>query len=374
MTEDLITDLSKLSGLFVIARNSVFTYKNKTVKINQVASELGVRYVLEGSVRRVGEQIRINAQLIDANTSGHLWAERYDGELNDVFTLQDMITRKIVTALSVKLTPEEERQRTQKYTDNVKAYDAFLRGRNLGSIYELKNFDKKVMYFEKAIELDPTYSHAHAALAELYEAIWFDDRAFAVGTTGPKLESLVDLHIKEAMKNPTPLAHRVRAKLFVNDENWEKAIQEAGVAIDLNPSDSAGYAAMSDILIRLGRPSEAQIYLNEAIRLNPRGDFIWWLASIQFHLEQYDKAAEILLSGIEIVPEGEWLYFLLGATYGHLGEEAKGKAAIEKFEELRKKLGHIKRYRVFKLTYWSYKDEAIRDRIQTGLLKAGMPL
>ena len=128
MTEDLITDISKVSGLFVIARNSVFTYKGKAVKIHQVAEELGVRYVMEGSVRRVGNQVRINAQLIDATTGGHVWAERYDGSLQDIFALQDQVTRHIVAALKVSLTDEEEAQHTLPTTDNARAHDAFLQG------------------------------------------------------------------------------------------------------------------------------------------------------------------------------------------------------------------------------------------------------
>jgi TolB-like protein/class 3 adenylate cyclase len=128
MTEDLITDLSKISSLFVIARNSSFSYKGKQVKVREVAEELGVRYVLEGSVRRAGDEIRINAQLIDATTGGHLWAERYDGSVSDVFALQDKVTRQIVTALAVSLTADEQVERVQTETENAAAYDAFLRG------------------------------------------------------------------------------------------------------------------------------------------------------------------------------------------------------------------------------------------------------
>jgi len=372
LTEDLITDLSKLSGMFVIARNSVFTYKNKAVKVNQVARELGVRYVLEGSVRRDKEKIRINAQLIDATTSGHLWAERYDGKLDDIFTLQDKITLKIVTALSVNLTPGEERQRAEKYTSNVEAYDAYLQGKNLGSVYELKGFDDKIKYFEKAIELDPTYSHAHAALAAVYEAILWDERVFAIGTTKPQIRLLIEMHIEEAMKNPTPLAHRVRSKLLSNNGDWDEANVEAGKAIVLNPNDSDGYFAMSGLLIKLGRPTEAQIYLDEAMRLNPRGFYTWWLASVQFHQEQYENAVEILLDGIDKRPTLEWLYLLLGASYGHLGLDVEGKRAIQKFNELREKLGHHKDYSLGEVDYWAFKDLATRERIREGLRKSGM--
>ena len=168
ITDDLITDLSKISGLFVIARNSTFTYKGKPVKVKQVAEELGVRYVLEGSVRRAGEQVRINAQLIDTTTGGHLWAERYDGQMDNVFALQDRITRKIVSALAVQLTAGDEKQVAGKETDSAEAYDAFLQGWAHYWRVTPDDYVQAVPYFEKAVELDPNYSRAYAALAAIY--------------------------------------------------------------------------------------------------------------------------------------------------------------------------------------------------------------
>ena len=168
MTEDLITDLSKISGIFVIARNSTFAYKEKPAKIRQVAEELGVRYVLEGSVRKADKQIRINAQLIDAVTGHHLWADRYDGNLDNVFALQDKITQKIIGALAVKLTANEKKQISFRGTDNIDAYDALLQGWD----YYLRStpdaFRQAIPFFEKAVELDPNYGVAYAALALTY--------------------------------------------------------------------------------------------------------------------------------------------------------------------------------------------------------------
>jgi adenylate cyclase len=168
MTDDLITDLSQISGLFVIARNSVFRYKGKPVDVKKVSRELGVRYVLEGSVRKAGGQVRINAQLIDATTAGHLWAKRYDGKMDDVFALQDKITQKIVTALAVKLTGGEKERVAKKHTDNIAAYDAFLKGWGHYLRRTPEDFGKAVPYFEKAIELDPNYARAYAAMALIY--------------------------------------------------------------------------------------------------------------------------------------------------------------------------------------------------------------
>ena len=172
MTEDLITDLSKVSGLFVIARNSVFTYKGKAVKVGQVAEELGVRYVLEGSVRRAGDQVRINAQLIDATTGGHLWAERYDGSLADIFGLQDKVTEKIVAALALNLTDSEQAQLRRKPTDNLEAYDFYLRAKQGAYSYDGDGLADALSLYEKALALDPKFADAYAGYARVAVDVW----------------------------------------------------------------------------------------------------------------------------------------------------------------------------------------------------------
>ena len=168
IAEDLMTDLSRLSGLFVVSRNSAFAYKGKSVDLRQVGRELGVRYVLEGSVRRAGDQVRINVQLVDAATGGHQWAERYDGSLADIFALQDKVTKAVVAALAVQLTPSEQVAIGKHDTKVPEAYDAFLRGWEHYQRTTPQDFAKAIPYFERAIELDPDYGRAHAALAMVY--------------------------------------------------------------------------------------------------------------------------------------------------------------------------------------------------------------
>src|SRR5207249_9810095 len=173
LTEDLTSDLSKISSLFVIARNSAFTYKGKAVKVQDVSKELGVRYVLEGSVRRADDQVRITAQLIDATTGGHLWSERYDRPLKNLFALQDEIVQKIVTTLKLQLTLWEQGILVRKTTDNLEAYDYYLRG--VEYVYRTTkeaNAQARQMY-EKAIELDPQYAVAYVALGWTYFSDWF---------------------------------------------------------------------------------------------------------------------------------------------------------------------------------------------------------
>ena len=157
-----------MSGLFVVSRNSAFAYKGKAVDLRQVGRELGVRYVLEGSVRRAGDQVRINVQLIDAETGGHQWAERYDGSQADIFALQDKVTKAVVAALALQLTPGEQVAMGQHETTVPEAYDAFLRGWEHYQRTTPEDFVKAIPYFERAIELDPDYGRAHAALAMVY--------------------------------------------------------------------------------------------------------------------------------------------------------------------------------------------------------------
>jgi TolB-like protein/class 3 adenylate cyclase len=262
MTEDLITDLSKLSGLFVIARNSSFTYKGKSVKVRQVAEELGVRYVLEGSVRRVGDQVRINAQLIDATTGGHLWAERYDGSLDDVFGLQDKVTREVVAALAVTLTPVEQAEEAQPETGSTEAYDAFLRGWSYYRRSTPDGYAKAIPYFEKAIELDPDYSRAYAALAAIYWAVtdkgettggnyWWTSLGI-VPTIAVRREQR---NLLEAMKSPVVLAYRVASGRLSRQGKHEAAIDEAGRAIAMDPNDPVAHEAWPPLwFMPAGRP------------------------------------------------------------------------------------------------------------------------
>ncbi len=178
MTDDIITDLSKISGLMVISRNSTFTFKGKDIKIPEAAKELGVRYVLEGSVRRAGDQVRINAQLIDATTDHHLWAERFDDKYENIFELQDKITARIVSALALKLSTPEQNIIADKGTHNILAYDAYLKGMTHARRFTPDDYVEAINYFKKSIELDQNYNHAYAALAYTYWTTFYGGKRF----------------------------------------------------------------------------------------------------------------------------------------------------------------------------------------------------
>ncbi len=341
MTEDLITDLSKLSGLFVIARNSVFTYKGKPVKVKQVAQELGVKYVLEGSVRRVGDQVRINVQLINATTGGHLWAERYDGSLEDVFALQDQVTEQIVAALAVNLTDEEEAQQTRHDTDNPDAHDAYLQGWAHYRLSTPKDLARAIPFFEEAIRLDPDYAQTHAALAALYWDVFKNDWAFDLGMPSFRAEAFANDHLEQALKTPTPLAHAVQSRMFAAFGFHTEAVEEAEKAVALDPNDATAIAGLAHALVLADRPGEGLTFIQDAMRLDPHHppSYLIILGAAQFGVENYEAAVATFERAVKRNPENEKPLIYLASSYGHLSRMREAEDTIETANDLRATFG-----------------------------------
>jgi TolB-like protein len=376
MTDDLITDLSKISGLFVIARNSSFQYKGKAVDVKKVSRELGTRYVLEGSVRRAGDIVRINAQLIDATTGGHLWAERYDGKMEDIFSLQDKITQKIVAALAVKLTSGEKENITSKGTDNIEAYDAFLQGREHYLRETPDDYTKARDYYEEAKMLDRNYWRAYAALAELY---WRGSNLgeqflVSLGVTYGYARLLAPQYLQIAMKNPTSLAHQVASKMNLYRRHHEDAIAEAERAIALKPNDSSAHVVMASALIFSGRSKEAIDFLKRAKRLDPHNParYLLLLGLAQFCMGQLEEAVARIERGLTYNPDLRSYAAPLAVAYARLGRDQKARAAIKNYlssspDWLVKPTLQLVMY------FWPFKDQEVADRFAEGLLKAGLP-
>ena len=341
MTEDLITDLSKLSGLFVIARNSVFTYKGKPVKVKQVAQELGVKYVLEGSVRRVGDQVRINTQLVNATTGGHLWAERYDGSLEDVFALQDQVTEQIVAALAVNLTDEEEAQQTRHDTDNPDAHDAYLQGWAHYRLSTPKDLARAIPFFEEAIRLDPDYAQAHAALAALYWDVFMNDWAFDLDMPSLRAEAFANDHLEQALKTPTPLAHAVQSRMFAAFGFHTEAVEEAEKAVALDPNDATAIAGLAHALVHADRPGEGLTFIQDAMRLDPHypPSYLIILGAAQFGVENYEAAVATFERAVKRNPENEKPLIYLASSYGHLSRMREAEDTIETANDLRNSFG-----------------------------------
>jgi adenylate cyclase len=368
MTDDLITDLSKISGLFVIARNSTFVYKGERPDVRKVSSELGVRFVLEGSVRRAGDQVRINAQLIDATTGGHLWAERYDAPLTDVFALQDSVTQQIVTALAVNLTADEDARQAHKQTDNPEAYDAFLQGWAHYRQYTRKDFVKALDYFKRAVELDSNYARAHAAISGVYTFATVRFWHFHLGWHDAP--SLAERHLQLAMKDPTAVTHRFASMLRSQQGRHEEALAEADQMIALDRNDAENYDALGYALLWAGRPEEAIDAYNKAMRLDPHypAQYLERLGAAYFSTENFEVAVDALARARRRNPGlAAWM---LAAAYGHLGRVEEAAATLTRYQEHR---GQSKLPSVdLVVGVHPYKRREDAQRLGDGLIKAGL--
>jgi adenylate cyclase len=278
LTEVLTSDLSKLSSLFVIARNSAFTYKGKAMKVQDVGREMGVRYVLEGSVLKAEGQVRITAQLIDAATGYHLWSERYDRPMQHILTLQDEIVRKIVTTLKLQLTVQEQGYLERKTTDNLEAYDTFLRGVELFSRITPETTVQARQMFEKAVALDSQYADAYAWLGGIYLAEWL----WRWSADPQTLEHALALTQQAlALDDSVPRAHSILSNVYAQKQQYDQAIAEGRRAIILDPNNDFSYNRQGAALNFAGRPEEALPMMEQAMRLNPHyppfylGDLGW---------------------------------------------------------------------------------------------------
>jgi adenylate cyclase len=368
ITEEIITALAKIPQLFVIARNSTFTYKGKPVKVQKVAEDLGVRYVLEGGVRKAGDKIRITAQLIDAISGRHLWAERYDGTLGDVFGLQDKVTEKIVASLAVELTSDQKENIARRGTDNAAAYDAFVQGREYYLRHTRDDMVKAVTYYKRAIELDPNFSEAHGGLSMVYTTSrarrWDQDLGWS------DARALSEKHLQLAMKNPTPKVHRVAAWAYIWKHQHEKAVAEAERALTLEPNNSKSHSVIGAVLIYAGRSREAIDFWKKAMRLDPYypAQDLWNLGLAQFCVGQLEEAAASFERARKRNPGlGAWP---LAATYAHLGREQEAKGVLAEYMKMRgiSKPPTVKSL----LPYFPFKDPKDTDRFAEGLRKAGL--
>ena len=319
ITEDLTTDLSRISGLFVVARNSSFAYKGRSIDLRSIAQDLGVRYLLEGSVRRVGDQIRINAQLVDGSSGGHLWAERFDGTMADVFALQDDVNRKIVSALEISLTAADEKRFDLVETTNPEAYDLLLRG-----IEEYNRFARETIadardLFEQAAALDPDYARAYANIALTYGTEvnfgWADNRETAIRLGLEYADKAL------ALDDSIPQIYMTRSLLYLAQDQHQAAIEAAQRTIEVHPSYHDGYATLAFIASFSGEYDRAIEAVRRARQINPQG-FVIYLAvegRILFLKRQYEEAVILLEQSVERNPGFDSSHLDLAAAYAQLG-------------------------------------------------------
>jgi tetratricopeptide (TPR) repeat protein len=338
-----------------------------------VAEDLGVRYVLEGSVRRAGDEVRINAQLIDATTGGHLWAERYDGTLADVFDLQDKVTERIVEALALELTPQEVQRVGGPGTDNVKAHDAYLLGLSFYYRRTPESFAKAKSHFEQAIELDPNYSAAHTTLAKIYsqtgsEAITY---ARALGINWRAATAKARRLLAKVRGQPNADVYVVRSRLALNKHQHKRAIAEAERALEFSPNDVDALEALARAQIYAGQPKAGIELAEKAMRLNPtlvtRPFLLMGLA--EFALGNPEKAAEHIERAFGLGSEEIDYAGILAAAYGELDRIDQAKAAYDVFRQ-----GFLGRQPdlAFSMVLFPFSDRSVLEQLAKGLELAGV--
>jgi adenylate cyclase len=371
LSDDLITSLSKISGLLVIARNSTFAYKGKAVNMQELRDALGVKYALEGSVRRAENQVRINVQLIDATTGGHVWAERYDGPMDNIFALQDEITRKVVVALAVRLTPAEEERVTYKDTDRPEAYDAFLQGWGRYLRDSPADLAQAVSFLERALELDPGFARSDAVLALVYERMidrgWWRDLNLELSETREQMER----HLQVAMKQPSSVAHQTKARVLLKEHQHGQAIAELERALALDPNDFLGHVNMAKALTFAGRPQDAIVYARRAMRLDPmhQAQALWALGFAYLGTGQYEEAVTYLERAIK--SKRNLSHWALIAAYAQAGLVREAQDTLKAYLEVR---GWEAPSNVSTLLkYHPYKNREDLERFAKALVKAGVP-
>jgi adenylate cyclase len=328
MTDDLITDLSQISGLFVIARHTSFTYKGQPVNVPEMAEELGVRYVLEGSVRSTDGKIRINAQLIDAATGGHLWAERYDSDGKDIFSLQNQVISRIATALEVTLTDTEKSRIARIPTRNLEAYDYYLRAKRKSDLWGSRNRRTALSLYQKALELDPEFAEAYAGVADTASEVW--RWGFEGVLPGPVARELAYSAASKALAlDPgNAQAYSVLAWSQLVEGEHEQAIATARQGVSLQPSPHL-FAQLAGVLIHSGRHAEALAVMEEAQQREPKPPpaFLGTLGWVLFWNGQYESAIEHLEKALEGGVEN---FQYLAMTYAELGRLEETNTTVKR--------------------------------------------
>jgi len=376
LTEDLITDLSRVSGLFVIARNSSFAYKGKQVALEQLANELGVRYLVEGSARKIDSGLRLNIKLIDMHTGGNLWAQRYDSEIEHVFEIQNEVVARIVDALSVNVTEIERAYSDFQETHNRQSYDSFLKGWAEYQKHTPESFARAIEHFENAVAEDPGYGRAFAALAaiywEAYQKLWY--RRLGISPRSLAWQQANE-YLSRSMVAPTPLAHKVASSMLLTNRRFDEALIEAKRAIAIDGNNPTGFSAMADIMISMGEPDRAEPLIRKAMRLDPRNKdaYLFILGKAALIRGEVAEAIASLETVTQNQPDDRLAWMVLISAYGLNGQANKAGEALGALNQLQRRDKIVSFTVANAREHWPFRDEKDRYYFLDGLRKAGVP-
>ena len=371
IVDELITRLQAWRWYPVIARNSSFVYRGKATDVKQISAELGVRYVVEGSVRKVEDRVRVNAQLIDATTGHHVWAELYDRELRDLFAVQDEITEAIVTSINPEIRQHETRRALRADPEDLDAWESAHRAQ-WHSRKETRedNLVARALY-ERAVELDPQFVWPLFGIEMTH---WFDMQNQWTDSPQRSVAEMVRMGKSAVALDPgDPIAQVARTLAYMVEGEGEKAIASAKLAIELDPSSVLGHLCAGLHLATMGRPDEGIPYLEDALRLNPTAPSRWALqldlALAHFVAGHYEEAVHWNRRGLELRPDLARGYVGLAASYAQLGELDEARAALAKALELDPEFSLDR----LQWTFLSPVDPDFVERVVDGLRKAGLP-
>jgi TolB-like protein len=367
MAEDLITDISQISGLSVTARNSSFAFKGQSIDVTEVAKKLRVKHIIEGSVRKMGDRLRVNAQLIDGTDGRHIWAARYDGNLAEIFDFQDDIREQIVSALRVSLTPADKARTERKPTSSVEAYDLYLRGRANVYLHMPEPFLEARKYLEQAIKIDPDFADAYGFLSMshfygwVYELPGFDstlDQSIELAERGVALDNSSAIALSRL--GWIQLWFRRYDQAFAN---LEKATQQA-------PNNADVYATYAQVLNYSGNPEKGLEMIEKAFRLEsvPPPIFEYYAGQSHLMLRQYDHALSRFKRMVEQAPKIIFGHILLACTYVELDQLDEAHSAIREALEIAPQYSVKEAARIF-----AYRYDEDRERILDCLREAGLP-
>jgi adenylate cyclase len=365
LTEDVITELSRFRELLVISRNTSTRYKGRAVDVKKIARELAVQYLLEGSVRKVGNRVRVTVQLIDAEADRHIWADRYDRELEDIFAIQDEVTSSVVATLFRRVEAATRERAASKPTENMVAYECLLAGKLLHHRATKEDNAAAMVMLERAIELDPRYAQAHAWAACTLGQAWGNGYCADREATWKRI--MAELQTAHALDDNVSDVHRILAAVHLTNNDHDKAVYHQDRALALNPNDDLIVVQQGEVLTWLGRADEGIDWIRKAMRLNPYHPERYWnhLGRAYFVAHRYAEAVEAVK---HIHALDHFHHALLAAANAQMGDAAGARRHVG--EALAAKPGFTT---AACLSTTHYKRPEDLDHHRAGLLKAGLP-